>query len=86
MATEKVILGESWQLVVNDGVDFIIQNPTTATVYICFSNTPPTESSAYHTLSGGDGFMRMGVVGAVYARCKKDVPYTNEYIVVSKGV
>lgn len=86
MATEKIDLSESWQLVVNDGADFIIQNPTTATVYVCFSNTPPSENSAYHTLIGGDGIMRMGVVGAVYARCKSDVPYVNEHIVVTRGV
>lgn len=86
MATEKVVLSGSWQLVVNDGVDFIIQNPTMATMHVCFSNTPPTESSAYHTLKGGDGFIRMGVVGAVYVRCEDDSLYLNEHIIVTRGV
>lgn len=79
MATEKIVLSESWQLVVND-------NPTTGTVHICKTNTPPTESSAYHTLMSGDGLIRMGVIGAVYARRKDNGLYLNEHIIVTRGV
>lgn len=85
MATEKIILTGDWQLIVLDGVDFILQNPTVAVIDVCFSDTPPAAEAAFHTIASTEGLVRMGVVGDVYARGLGENG-TIGHLVVSRGV
>lgn len=68
MATVKIQLTDTWQLVAADGSNFIIDNGSSYNIRITFSATAPAVNAAYHVLSAGQGLVRMSLDGGVYAR------------------
>lgn len=68
MATTKIQLDDTWQLVAADGANFIIDNGSSYNTQVTFSEAAPSVGAAYHTLSAGQGIVRMSLTGGVYAR------------------
>lgn len=68
MATVKVVLDDTWQLVAADGANFIVDNASSYNVQVTFSAIAPAVDAAYHTLQAGQGLVRMSLDGGVYAR------------------
>lgn len=72
MATTKYTLSSSWVQVATSTQDFIIDNASSWDVEITFQLSAPLEGAAYHTLQAGEGIVRMGLTGNVYARDSAD--------------
>jgi len=68
MATTKVTLTSSWQLVAAADKSFIADNASSYNVEVTFADSAPAAGAPYHTLKAGEGIVRLGVVGGLYAR------------------
>lgn len=68
MATTKIVLTDSWQLVAADGANFIVDNASSYNTHVTFSASAPAVDAAYHTLQAGQGLVRMSLDGGVYAK------------------
>lgn len=83
MATSKVTLTNSWQLVVAAGKEFFLENPTEFKALIAFADSTPS-GDVGHTLLNGFGVTRMGASGAVYAKIHPvNVSGAVPYLIVS---
>lgn len=81
MPTARVNLTASWQLLVADGVDFIIDNQSSMNAQITFQTSAPSADAPYHTLAAGEGLIRMGIKGSVYGRDLEGA--ANAFLIVS---
>lgn len=68
MATAKIQLTDTWQLVAADGANFIVDNGSSYNVQVTFSESAPSVGAAYHVLAAGQGLVRMSLTGGIYAR------------------
>jgi hypothetical protein len=68
MPTIKQVLSNSWVLIVEDTVEFLVENSSSYPAQLTFQTTTPAVDAAYHTLGPGEGITRMGLVGNLYAR------------------
>lgn len=79
MATTKIQMTTSWQLVVADAKNFIVDNQSSYDVEVTFASSAPATDAPRHVLKSSEGLMRFGVSGALYARATN----TQAYLVVS---
>lgn len=68
MATAKIQLTDTWQLVAADGANFVVDNGSSYNVQVTFSESAPAVDAAYHVLGAGQGLVRMSLTGGIYAR------------------
>lgn len=68
MATTKIQMTTSCQLVVADAKNFIVDNQSSYDVEVTFASSAPATNAPFHVLKSGEGLIRLGVSGALYAR------------------
>lgn len=77
MATVNLTTTDTWAKIVNDAVEFLLENPSlTKTAYVCFDSGTPADGAPAHILRPGMSLIRAGVSGDLWVRGHEGTPLT----------